>query len=58
LVDVWYDGPRDRHLVRLTLRHEAILQVDQDKRRAGRIDPLEGMRPATAQRDTLGDPSG
>jgi hypothetical protein len=58
LVDVWYDRPRDGHFGWLTLRHKAILQVDHDERRAGRIDPLEGMRAATAQRDTLGDPRG
>src|SRR5262249_49915546 len=52
-VDIWYDSSGDGHLGGLTWCHEAVLKVDDDKRRTGRVDPLERVEATAAYRDPL-----
>jgi hypothetical protein len=44
-VDVRHDLPRRRHLHRSPLGQERILHVDDDQRRALRIEPVDDIEP-------------
>ena len=51
-----YDLARLRHLGRLTRRHETVLQIDEDERRARRIETVKGLQSAAAGQRPLDRP--
>jgi hypothetical protein len=55
-VDVRHDIARLRDLGRLARRHKAVLQIDDDKRGARRIEIVEGMQSAAPGQRPLDRP--